>query len=63
MTAVHHLIVTARLSGADTCDEFCAVSAICGALPPGQLELECVGRCREIVETRDRERLPKFGGV
>ncbi|MGC6417324.1 MAG: hypothetical protein ACON3Z_09400 [Bradymonadia bacterium] len=42
------------------CDEFCAVSAICGTLPPGQLELECVGLCREIVETRDRERLPEI---
>ena len=42
------------------CDRFLCGVRNCGTLPPGQLELECVGLCREIVETRDRERLPEI---
>ncbi|MBV70634.1 MAG: hypothetical protein CMH52_04720 [Myxococcales bacterium] len=42
------------------CDEFCAVSAICGALPQGQLELECVADCRAIIEAEDRIRLAEI---
>ncbi|MEE2756666.1 MAG: hypothetical protein VYA30_08385 [Myxococcota bacterium] len=42
------------------CDEFCAVSAICGTLPQGQLELECVADCRGIIESEDRIRLAEI---
>lgn len=35
----------------ETCDEYCANAALCGRLPDGQIELECVQQCRATLES------------
>lgn len=38
----------------EACDEYCAVSALCGTLPGGQVEFECVQQCRAALGTGDQ---------
>ncbi len=38
----------------EACDEYCAVSALCGTLPGGQVEFECVQQCRAALASGDQ---------
>ncbi len=37
----------------EACDEHCAVSFLCGTLPDGQIEFECVQQCRAALASGD----------
>lgn len=37
----------------EACDEYCAVAALCGTLPGGQVEFECVQQCRALLGSGD----------
>ena len=49
-----------RIPNAAACDEFCAVAALCGELPPNLLELECAAECRDALASREAVRIAQY---